>query len=314
MSQVPALNWRASESCVTEPAPTSERCLEGVMFRLRESEEPSCSGVAHIQQNQDWESCRPELFLGVDVRALVSDSGVTRESLVIAVILRDRILGRFKQVAEWALDRIPADAWQLPLDHFSWSTQLDVAVLAALSGPSTTNSRTEEATRGTILARKIFKIRPPSEAFEFPIKQVSPADMEKEGVSSETALYVHWKGADLNRPPTDLIEIWLNKQFEDKFRALSVKRPVPAAKYIGLGFTAQVYADILAPILSSNEEATEENGLLWAAKNLVESTLARDLEELRTTYQEEPAGRSKLLPWCWKLARADRAFSQLTFQ
>lgn len=314
MTEAPALNWRASESCVTAPAPTSERSLESVTFRLRESEELSSSGVIHIQQNQDWESCKPELFLGVDVRALVSDSGVAPESLIIAVIVRDRILGRFKQVAEWALDHIPADAWPLPLDHFSWSNQLDVAVLAALGGPATTNDGAQETTRGTILASKIFKIRPPSQTLAFPIKHVSPAEMEKEGVSAETALYVHWKGADLDRPPTDLVEIWLNKQFEDKFRALSVKRPIPAAKYIGLGFTAQVYADILAPVLSSNEEATEENGLLWAATRLLESTLGRDLEELRTTYQEEPAGRSKLLPWCWKLARADRAFSQLTFQ
>lgn len=313
MSKAPTLNWRASESCVTGPTPTCERCLEGVAFRLRESEEPSSGRVAHIHEEQDWESCRPELYLGIDVAALVSDSAVSPASIVIAVVIRDRTLGLFKQVAEWALENIPTDTWPLPLDDFSWSRQLDVAVLAALSDPPPDRDKPANRVRGAILASKIFKVRPPSEALDFPIRHVSPAAMAKEGVGPDTALYVRWKGADLNRPPNDLIEIWLNKQFEDKFRALSVSRPVSAAKYIGLSLTAQVYADVLGPVLSSEEHPSEESGLLSAAKSLVESTLGMDLDEIRTAYQEEPSGRSKLMPWCLTLAKADRAFSQLTF-
>ena len=107
MNSSPALTWRASETCVTAPAPSSERCLEDVTFRLRQSEEPSRNGVFHLQQDQDWETCRPEIFLAVDGHALASDAGVPRESLVIAVVVRDRMLGRFERVAEWPLDRTP---------------------------------------------------------------------------------------------------------------------------------------------------------------------------------------------------------------
>ena len=316
MTLTPALNWRASESRITAPAPTSDRALADVTFRLRVSEELSTSGLATIQEEQDWQSCSPELFFAVDVDALVSDSGVTSDSLYIAVIVRDRVLGRFEKVAEWSLGRIPTDAWPLQLERFSWSTQLDVAVLATLGASSALLSPLETGHRmkGTILASKIFKVRPPRRALALPIRHVIPADMEREGVAAETALYVCWKGADLNRPPADLVEIWLNKQHEDKFRALSVRRPLSAAKYIGLGFTAQVYAAVLAPILSSSEEPTEEDGLLWAAKGLVTRGLGQELSELRTIYQDEPAGRSKLMPWCLELVSAERAFSELTFQ
>lgn len=313
MNSAPALTWRASESRVTAPSPSSERCLEDVTFRLRESEEPSRNGVFHLQQGQDWETCRPELILAVDGPALVSDAGVPPASLVIAVVVRDRVLGRFERVAEWPLDSIPTDAWPLPLDRFSWSTQLDVAVLAALGTTPTTDVATSELPTGAVFATRIFKVRPPRETLDFPIRHVSPAEMEKEGVSPDTALYVRWKGADLDRRPADLIEVWLNKRFEDKFQALSVKRPVPAASYVGLAFTTQVYADVLAPILASSDQPAEEDGLLSIAKDLLESKLERTLEDLRSDYQEEPAGRSKLLPWCWKLAGTDRAFSQLAF-
>lgn len=313
MNSTPALTWRASESCVTAPSPSSERCLEDVTFRLRESEEPSRTGVFHVQQDQDWEMCRPELFLPVDERALVSDTGVSPESLVIAVVVRDRVLGRFERVAEWPLNGIPRDAWPLPLRRFSWSTQLDVAVLAALSSSPITDVAPNELSKGAVFATRIFKVRPPRQMLDFPIRHVSPAEMEKEGVSPGTALYVRWKGADLDRRPAELIEVWLNRNMEDKFHALSVRRPVSAARYVGLGFTAQVYADVLAPILASNDEPTADDGLLSIAKHLLESKLERTLADLRSDYQEEPAGRSKLLPWCWKLAGTDRAFSQLAF-
>ena len=310
-----SINWKATERYVTTPVPSSQRSLANVKFRLDGNEDPTCDEVFHIGTQQDWVRFNPELFVDVDVAELVSDTGLEQDDIVVSVIIRDRDLGRFEAVKEWRLDDLPEDAWSLDdsLERFSRSLRLDVSVVAT-PRVSVTGADATPIPKGTLLAVKTFKIRSPSRALDFPFRIVEPEEMAKQrGLNRDTVVYVHWRGEDVNRTPSELLEVWLNKEFEDKFRVLNGRHGGSIVDHIGRNIAAQVYADVLTHVLGSDEGAEEPTSLVAIVGNLVERKLEMSIDELREIYRNGPGGRSKLTPWSWKLSDADRAFSKLKF-
>ena len=309
-----AINWKATERCVTPPVPSSHRSLANVKLRLDANEHPTSDEVFHIEQSQDWNRFTPELFVNIDLATLLSDTNLQQDDIAVSVIVRDRDLGRFEKVQEWCLDNLPEDAWSLSqaLERFSRSERLDVSVVATPRA-SILGAQSVPLPKGTVLAAKTFKIRSPSSAFDFPFKFVEPEQMEQQlGLNRNTVCYVHWHGEDVHRAPSELIEVWLNKEFEDKFRVLSGKHAGTVEDHIGRNIAAHVYADVLSHVLSSEEDGEEPTSLVAIVGHLVEKELEMSLDDLRSIYHQGPDGRSRLMPWCWRLAHADRAFAGLT--
>ena len=311
---MPAINWKATERFVTTLVPSSHRSLANVKLRLETNEHPTSAEVFHIEQSQDWNRFTPELFVDIDIATLLSDTKFEADDIAISVIVRDRGLGRFEKIQEWRLDNLPEDAWSLSqaLERFSRSVHLDLSVVAtpraSIIGP-----KSVPIPKGTVLAAKTFKIRLPSRMLDFPFKLVAPEEMERQqGLDRNTVYYVHWRGEDVHRTPSDLIEVWLNKEFEDKFRVLSGKHIGVAGNHIGCNIAAHVYAEVLAHVLSSEEDSEEPTSLVVIVRNMVQQELKMSLDDLRSIYSQGPDGRSRLMPWCWKLARADQAFANLT--
>ena len=311
---MPTLNWKAAERYVTTPSPFSERALANVKFRLEMIEAPGVETVRHIETLSDWERLTPELFVDVDVAALTADTKLTPDDIVVSVIVRDRNLNKFETVHSWPLDQLPEDAWSLSeaLKRFSLSARLDVIVVATPQ-TSVTNWESTLIPQGTLLSSKNFEIRIRSRETDFPFKFVEPEDMAKQGIDRGTVCYVRWKGEDVHRTPSELIEVWLNKELEDKFCALSAKQAGIAADHIGRNIAAQVYADLLTFILTSDEDGDEPTSLVRIVKDVIERELEMTLDEARQVYRQGPEGRSKLVPWCWKLTSAHRTFAALTF-
>lgn len=310
---MPTVNWRVTERCITTPAPSFHQSLANVKFRFHHDESLVVDDIRHIDGPQDWETCFPEILFDIDVDQLLSDTSLAPGDITISVIVRDRDLGRFERVHEWPLSALPADAWPLRplLKRFSWSRRLDVAVVATsrTSPPGVVSSATATP-KSTLLGAKTFRVRTHATGLDFPFKFVEPELMaEQPGLCRNTVCYVHWRGDDLHRPPVELLEVWLNKEFEDKFRALSGRRVGPAEDR---SIAAQVWADVLARVLSleSDEDSDEPESLVFLVAELAQRQLDLTLKELRSLYNC-PGGSSRLLPWAWRLVRADKAFANL---
>lgn len=299
---------------MTTPNPSSHHSFANVKFRLEANQSPTSDEVFHIERSEDWNRFAPELFVDIDVETLLADTNLKQDDIAVSVIVRDRDLGRFEQVQEWRLDDLPDDAWCLSsaLERFSRSMRLDLSVVATPRA-SIDGAPPVPIPKGTVLAAKTFKIRSPIGRLDFPFKFVAPEEMEKQrGLDRNTVCYVHWHGEDVHRAPSDLIEVWLNKELEDKFRALSSKRIGTVEDHIGRSIAAHVYAEVLMQVLNSEEDSEEPNSLVVIVKNMVKHQLNMTLDDLRSIYKQGPEGRARLMPWCWKLARADRAFADLT--
>ena len=307
-----ALNWKASERCTTAPGPSSDRSLANVKFRLTMNETFTPEEVRRIDGMRNVPGFNPELLLEVDAATLSSDTGIVKEEIVVSVIVRDRDLGKFEKMRQWPLDELPGDLYALgALNDFSCAARLDVVVVATPSG-SFRNDDSRRSGPGTLLASKVFKIRSTSQSVDFPIKFVTPEEMEKDGFYRSTVCCVKWRGEDISRLPSELLEVWLNKDFEDKYRALNARHRVAAMDQIGFNIAAHVYQDVLAHVLGSEDDTDEPDSLVGVVKDMIGRELGMTLEEARRIYQQGPAGRSRLGPWCWKLTRADQAFARLT--
>ena len=308
------LNWKATERWVTTPGPYSDQALANVRLRLSAGEEPTAETVRHIESVAEWDRLSPELFIHVDTPTLAADTKLKPNDILISVIVRDRELSRFEVVQSWPLSSLPSDSWSLDqaLQRFSRSVRLDVIVVAT-PNVSKANGKSASMPAAAILATKAFKIRTPRYALDFPFRIVEPKEMEQQGLDANTVCYVHWRGQDVQRAPSDLLEVWLNKEFEDKFTVISRTRPVAAADYIGRSIAAHVYAEILANVLNSEEDSDEPASLVYIVKKVIEQELGMTLDVARNMYTQGPEGRSKLMPWSQKLTNASGAFAKLTF-
>ena len=307
----PSIAWKAVEHRVTPPFPTSDRSLENVKFRLNRNDEPTPDEDRRIESAQDWDRLTPELFMDLDTAALLDDTGVPAEDIVVSVICRDRTLCKFERAASWPLRSLPEDGWPLSevLDRFSRSTRFDVVVVATLRLDAPKRSRLSIPTEAS-LATKCFNIRVLGSGLDVPIRFVEPAELVEHGLDRGSVCFVHWTGEDVTRPPGELLEIWLNKEVEDKFLALNAKSVGTAAAHIASSVAAQVYAEVIAQVLFADEAEGEPDSLIQVVGQLIEKGLGISLDDAKRQYGA-PGGRARLIPWSWKLAGADEAFASM---
>ena len=299
------LNWKASERCTTTPVPSSDRSLANVKFRLTMNEAPTADEIRHLDESALASHFTPELLVDVDAGMLTSDTGLTKDDIVISVIIRDREIGLFKKIGQWPLDYVPGDLLTLNDIEGYHLTRLDVVVVA-------TPKNGLDYAPGTLLASKAFKIRAPRQRADFPFRLVDPEEMAKVGYDRGTVCCVRWKGEDISRSPSELIEVWLNKDLEDRYRVLDTSRGGPAIDHIARSIGAQVLGNVLDHVLESDEESDDPDSLVSVIDDMIQRELGMSLDRARQIYRTGPDGRSRLMPWCWKLTRADRAFAGLT--
>jgi len=230
---------------------------------------------------------------------------------VICVICRDRNLCKFEEAATWPLPDLP-EAWPLTgvLGQFSRSTQFDVVVVATLRPGAPAESRLS-IPRMASLAAKCFKVRLRSRGLDIPVKFVEPNELVRQGLDRGTVCFVRWIGEDVTRPCRELMEVWLNKDLEDKFRALNARSAGSGATHIALSIAAQVYAEVIAQVLVAEDQEGESGSLIEVTDQLLQKKLGIDLDKARQQHSA-PGGRARLVPWSWKLAGADEAFASMT--
>ena len=308
----PSIAWKAVEHRVTPPFPTSDRSLENVKFRLDRNDEPTSDEDRRIESAQDWDGLTPELFMDADAAALTDDTGVPADDILVSVICRDRDLCRFERAATWPLRNLPEDCWSLSrvLNRFSRSTRFDVVVVATVRPGAQERSRLSIPAEAA-LATKCFKVRVLGRGLDVPIKFVEPAELVRQGLDRGSVCFVRWTGEDVTRPPRELLEVWLNKEIEDKFRALNAMRAGTPAAHIASTIAAQVYAEVIAQVLLADDQEGEPDSLIQVVRQLIEKRLGIGLDEARRQYGA-PGGRARLMPWSWKLAGADEAFASMT--
>ena len=303
-----AAKWHASERISVEPFPSSDPSLAQVRLRLTRNEDPRADLIHYVDTQPLPRDAKPELFLAVDTATLASEVGVPVDDLRISVVLRDRVVHWFECVQTWPLVDLPDDAWPIaPLvGRLNTNSRVDIAVVA------TSGTSVNDVPDNTVLARKVFSVKPQPQLLDDLVRPVSPDQLATEGLPRSTVCYVKWKGEDITASPSELLEVWINQDFEDKFQELSAPSASAAARQISRAIAADVYREVLVQVLEGDEESDDAGALVSLVDRLLVSKLTTSLADARVTYRSGPEGRAKLTPWCWRLVRTDTAFAGLT--
>lgn len=303
-----AAKWHASERISVEPFPSSDSSLAQVRLRLTRNEEPRTDLIHYVDTQPLPSDAQPELFFIVDTATLASEVGAPVGDLRISVVLRDRIVHWFECVQTWPLTDLPEDGWPIaPLvGRLTSNSRVDIAVVATLC------TSVDDVPDNTVLARKVFSVKPQPQLLDDLVRPVSPDQLASEGLPRSTVCYVKWKGEDITASPSALLEVWINQDFEDKFQELSAPTASAAARQISRAIAADVYREVLAQVLQGDEESDDAGALVSLVEGLLVSKLETSLADARVIYRSGPEGRAKLTPWCWRLVRTDTAFAGLT--
>lgn len=309
------LRWASTHQVTAVPARPTDRSLTSVRFRLTPSVPLGAEDRFFIDSPSDWNRIEPEVLLAIDRDTLRMDTAFGPSDVSVVVVVRDRVLHKFGVISTIRGDAVPSDTlMSLGNDirrTFSRPTSLDVSVL--LVGPDREPHLIGSPEQGsTILARRTFQVRARSNAMDIPVRVVEPSTMVDHGADARTVLFVRWKGHDLNRAPTDLLEVLLNRSHEAQYLALGNQRPGSAGGHIAHDLAAKVVAVILARALNSDDdEAVDADSLAQAIDDLAQRALQCSLNDLRDRYRDNTDKHALLLAWAARMVGSDDSFRRM---
>lgn len=308
------LRWVSTHQATAVPARPTDRSLTSVRFRLTPSAPLSTEDRFFIESASDWNRIQPEVLLAIDPNTLRMDTAFGLGDVSVVVVVRDRVLHKFGVISKIRGDVLPSDTLSLGNDirrTFSRPASLDVSVL--LVGPDRELHPAGSPEQGsTILARRTFQVRARSNAMDIPVRVVEPDTMVDHGADARTVLFVRWKGHDLNRAPSDLLEVLLNRSHEAQYLALANQRPGSAGGHIAQDLAAQVVAVILARVLDSDDDgAVDADSLAQAIDDLSQRALHRSLDDLRDRIRDNTDKHALLLAWSARMVGSDDSFRRM---
>lgn len=308
------LKWISTHQATAIPARPSDRSLNSVRFRLNPSAPLVAEDTFFIESTSEWNRIQPEVLLAIDQNALRTDTARRPGDVSVVVVARDRDLHKFGVISTIRGDALPTDTLSLGSDirqNYSRPASLDVSVLIVGQGQETHPVGNCEH-GSSILALRTFRVRARSNTMDIPVRVVEPETMVEHGADSRTAMFIRWKGHDLNRPPSDLLEVLLNRSHEAQYLALGSQRPGSAGDHIGRDLAAKVVTVILARVLNDDDEqAVEADSLTQAIDDLAQRALRLSLDHLRERYRDDTDKHALLLSWAALMVGSDDSFRRM---
>lgn len=313
------VSWTASETNGIQPYPASPFSLTNVALKIKSCNTFSSDEYLYIEEGEGWDNIDPFIDVKVDALRISGDTKIPGTKITISVIARDRALNKFGELISWPLCELPTEPISLlsGLRDFSWSSRLDIVVTASLSSSVELKSTIDIMPKGVILAQKIFKLRERNPRLHLPIKLVEPEEFEKINLSKDTIWAVYWIGIDVAKAPEQLFQVWLNKEFEDKFIALNSSQINKAGISLSKMINAQILYEICAYVLryvhdNPLEGADPQEGLVNIIQNWMADSFGDSIQITARNFSGNE-GSSQLFSWCYQEAGANAAFSRLNF-
>ncbi len=307
------LNWSASETERVEPFRTSPSSLESTQFRLYDDDKFDDRDLILIESEDDWRVARPEIIIDLDTTKASRESGVPEDELAVAVVMRDRILNRFKLIERWNARDVPIEPIHLKdaLSSFSHSRLFDICTYLF---SSVTKVREEGVAHdtGQVLARKVFKIRLFEQSSKFPKRWATPEEFEEQGLPRDTVYWIEWLVDDLNHHPNEAFRVWLNVQFKDQITSFEVGSK--AGDLLKLNLAASILTELAVAVFSDPEqELNEPTGTIAIVTEELNEVTDKNFDEMRDLYTRDHGGHSRVRAWAHEKLGVNSALGRLDF-
>lgn len=219
---------------------------------------PVAQGHSIQYHKHFWErGIQPSLDIHVDVAKASDESGLTTREINAIAYLRNRAAKRYEVLARWPIDEVPRSWASEKAYRISAGAEIGVALILD-------KAKKPDADRayrlGSVLESASVKIVAERPQITFPVRVVSPDEFVKYNLPADTLHTVSFKGNDFERPPADVLEIWVNSKYVDRLQALLSR---PDGRSMGASMVASIFGSIARGVFANAKlPAKDEEGLL----------------------------------------------------
>ena len=140
-----------------------------------------------------------------------------------------------------------------------------------------------------------------NQKIDFPRIWKTAEDFEAMGLPKDTLWTLKWKGADLERPIHELVELWLNGSLESKVNQITMSNNKTIHAQVSSSVLMDIYFPIINKALGSGSDQIQSSIAFQTVFKNLKELFIEDEEELRMYYQKDDF-HSILAAWCNRLS------------
>jgi len=142
-----------------------------------------------------------------------------------------------------------------------------------------TGSVLKDVPHGANLGEVLFEFRGEPQGPDFPVKMVSPDELERMGVGRECVWALNQLSEDFNRPPSVCFEVWLNSRTDGKIQRLMDDSP--RGRTLSRMLMVEIASEACRVVFQSGQPADTDDGLVQILYEKLAPNGELTLEELQ---------------------------------
>ena len=150
------------------------------------------------------------------------------------------------------------------------------------------------------LATKDFKFVANNQKIDFPKIWKRSEDFAAIGLPKDSLWFLRWKGADLDRPINELVELWLNEDLKAKVTQITIGRNKSITSQISTSILLDIYFPVIEKTFNNDAAQDFNSTAFQTVFKQLKGNFVDDEEELRTFFERDDF-HSILGGWCNKL-------------
>ena len=214
---------------------------------------PITGGAIPFRAQFSEEGIKPIFNIHVDIEKATKQTRVPELTLGVAAFIRDFEAKRYRVLERWSAGNVPS-RWEVD-DTIQITSRAEIGVVLYLMKER--KRANEFAHRlGSTLEKASITIVQESQPVIFPVLPKTPADFANDDLPADSVWAVKFKSSNVDAPPADVIEVWINQKYLDLLQRSDVRGVVTAV-------TASIYASIArGTLFRARLPPKDEEGLL----------------------------------------------------
>jgi len=282
--------WKREEVRFLPPFETADGALRECHFSPDSAEEFIDAERTYLTRERFLVGLSPRFRLRVETEELTATTGLSLEDMELALAVRDLDFKKYEVLTRWPLTEIPEE-WPTRLNSprpFASSNGLDFVLVVALKNPQAAGASNHAHRAGSVLARRVFSVRPEADNLSFPIDFVD-FPVEKWPADTLWAIKYLEDPPDFRKPVKEVLVLWMNKKVEQKLRQLEMTSAGSvSAQLIAAEVFAEIARRVLVDIPAVSDDGEDDEAIRLQVLRALQAMGDLDAEAVIELANEDP--------------------------
>jgi hypothetical protein len=249
--------WTATETRTIEAFARSLNALKDISFRIHRDSPFSSQDTYWLDLDEIPEPFEPEFSIAVDLEALEDETLIEPADLELVFVIRDRAIQRWEVLRRFDLAKLP-EVWgpeQYVLAEFAVPRRLEfVALVVPTRRLNSSPGRAYKPQH--VVAERSFEVNLRREGARFPVRIENESWFVDNMMPGDTVWTTRWKRSSVDQVPAEVLDIVINRRFEEPLQRLLANSDVGGA--FGAGMAAEILSEVAFTTLQLASDYTDE--------------------------------------------------------